>query len=141
MRYITNRGNPPDELLSLDVKRSLAEMLNDKSGKPHKKVVADLYKGGENKTVVKALLRLYNYKCSYCERYIHTAKEVEHYRPISKYFWLSYEWTNLLISCHECNKASGGKGFQFPIGAKRKISPPDNEKDYKINFRIVMLYN
>ena len=37
-------------------------------------------------------------------------KQIEHPR----YFWLAYNWANLLPSCHHCNSALG-KNDQFPI--------------------------
>lgn len=68
------------------------------------------------------LSEMYHHKCCYCETIEH-APEVEHYRPKKRvkeekthkgYFWLCYEWTNLLPSCRYCN-TSGGKGDQFPL--------------------------
>ncbi|HAO51447.1 MAG TPA: hypothetical protein DCR35_20300 [Runella sp.] len=72
--------------------------------------------------VVEALEAIYYNKCAYCEQPTHTY--IEHYRPKNRvikspnhggYFWLCYEWSNLLPTCHECNKIGGGKGDQFPI--------------------------
>jgi hypothetical protein len=67
---------------------------------------------------------MYNKKCAYCEERIKTY--IEHYRPKGSvqgsrhggYYWLCYEWSNLLPACHECNKFGGGKGTQFPVGNK-----------------------
>jgi len=68
-------------------------------------------------------------KCCYCETrvpkpYAHT--HVEHYRPkafsqqapgdtqiFPGYYWLAYDWDNLLLSCHFCN--SSNKGNLFPL--------------------------
>lgn len=77
---------------------------------------------------------IYNFKCAYCEG-IGNAQapyHVEHYRPKSKvkedtthpgYYWLAYEWTNLLWSCYWCNQA---KSSQFPINQDglRIFNPP-----------------
>jgi hypothetical protein len=58
--------------------------------------------------------------------------EIEHYRPKkgvdedanhNGYYWLCYEWSNLVPSCRYCN-TEGGKGNKFPIIANR-ISTPD----------------
>jgi uncharacterized protein (TIGR02646 family) len=91
--------------------------------------------------VVKALEAVFGSKCAYCEsRFAHvTPKEVEHFRPKSEienrdsppllpgYFWLACEWTNLLVSCPDCNRARKhevpgqtkkvrlGKQTQFPL--------------------------
>lgn len=88
---------------------------------------SDIYRGkikdAEGKLiseeVVEALENIYHKKCAYCEDFATT--EIEHYRPKSStmyfpkhggYFWLCYEWSNLIPSCHECNKS---KSFKFPI--------------------------
>jgi uncharacterized protein (TIGR02646 family) len=62
-------------------------------------------------------------KCCYCE--IKTKGDVEHFRPKSSvkqakgdtpqkpaYFWLTYEWDNLLYACGECNSK---KLMLFPL--------------------------
>lgn len=97
----------------------------------NKKLIdSDVYRGkikDENgnvvrEEVVEALIGIYHNKCAYCEQLTHTY--IEHYRPKNRvikspnhggYFWLCYEWSNLLPACHECNKIGGGKGDQFPI--------------------------
>jgi len=68
-------------------------------------------------------------KCYYCESYVeHVAVlQVEHFRPKAKvdtidnnnlphagYYWLGLEWSNLLLSCPNCNGKSA-KGNRFPI--------------------------
>jgi uncharacterized protein (TIGR02646 family) len=91
--------------------------------------------------LVKALENLFGAKCAYCEsRFAHvTPKDIEHFRPKSEiriavrtstapgYFWLAGAWTNLLISCPDCNrerehevpgqpdKVLLGKHTQFPL--------------------------
>ncbi len=92
------------------------------------------YKNEEGKTasyVREKLNDYYHHKCAYCELFCKA--EIEHYRPKKGvtgeksehkgYYWLCYEWTNLLPSCRYCN-TEGGKGNQFPIlGIKRVNSP------------------
>lgn len=82
------------------------------------------YKDADGKmqsTVRDALNEYYKDKCAYCEDFCKA--EIEHYRPKKAvndlplhngYFWLCYEWSNLLPSCRFCN-TEGGKGNQFPI--------------------------
>jgi hypothetical protein len=61
--------------------------------------------------------------------------EIEHYRPkkaVSKtqhagYYWLCYEWSNLLPSCNKCNR-DGGKHNQFPILGEQVTAPQFNEQ-------------
>ena len=59
------------------------------------------------------LFELYRYKCAYCEgnfQHSEAALEIDHYRPKSKvtgtdhvgYYWLAYEWSNLLPACKTC---------------------------------------
>jgi hypothetical protein len=81
-------------------------------------------------TVKKPLEIIQNYKCCFCEsKYKHiTSGDVEHFRPKAAYtqgkggtfpfvrpgyFWLAYEWDNLLVSCEVCNQRK--KGNYFPI--------------------------
>jgi uncharacterized protein (TIGR02646 family) len=75
-----------------------------------------------------ALKNLYHGKCAYCESDVEAAAtlQIEHYRPRNRvkgakthngYYWLGYEWSNLLPSCPECNKV---KLNHFPIENKGK---------------------
>jgi uncharacterized protein (TIGR02646 family) len=67
-------------------------------------------------------------KCCYCE--IKRGKrefDVEHFRPkgkvtgdkrnLSGYWWLAYNWENLLIACKMCNQK---KGTHFPLKDESK---------------------
>ena len=59
-------------------------------------------------SVQKALEKIYNFKCAYCEKDIRDEdKHIEHYRPKSRYYWLAYSWDNLLLSCGQCNRPKG----------------------------------
>ena len=84
------------------------------------------------------LLHVFDGKCSYCEsRTVATSYgDAEHYRPKSEvsvrgadgkvqivyvdgqkhpgYFWLAFDWENLIPSCQLCNSGEG-KQTQFPI--------------------------
>lgn len=56
---------------------------------------------------------IYNNKCAYCEKKVLDAEiSIEHYRPKSIYYWLSYSWDNLLFCCQTCNQ---NKGNNFDI--------------------------
>ena len=99
-----------------------------------------------------ALIELFFDKCAYCE-YSLTRSEwnVEHYRPKASvaearthpgYYWLAYEWSNLLPSCTFCNQwrreppvwpsatrsGGAGKADSFPLvhEARRAYSPSDD---------------
>ncbi|OON67043.1 hypothetical protein [Hymenobacter sp. CRA2] len=67
-------------------------------------------------------------KCAYCEaRFGHSSPgDVEHYRPKAGYrqsaaalvqgpgyYWLAYEWSNLLYACEDCNRIR--KHQLFPL--------------------------
>ena len=86
-----------------------------------------------------ALSKLFHDKCAYCECKLERQDmNVEHYRPKGRvgevechpgYYWLAYDWGNLLPSCTLCNQkrseieslngdqsfTAGGKGDSFPI--------------------------
>lgn len=79
--------------------------------------------GKKSKTIEKLNI-YYKYKCAYCESI--EALDVEHYRPKGRidningvelynpgYYWLAYEWSNLIPSCIKCNR-EGGKHNKFP---------------------------
>lgn len=56
-----------------------------------------------------------HHKCCYCENYLPdrgSGKQVEHFRPRSKYPDLINEWENLLLACGTCN---GEKNDEFPL--------------------------
>ncbi len=80
------------------------------------------------KQVKNLLVQMHNRKCCYCEKrlwssYLH----VEHFRPRSGvrqaldqksdelpgYYWLAYQWENLLLACLDCN--SKFKSTFFPL--------------------------
>jgi uncharacterized protein (TIGR02646 family) len=76
-------------------------------------------------------------KCTYCECYLHRQYgDVEHFRPkggindeLGKkinhpgYYWLAYDWQNLLISCIACNQKV--KRNQFPVVDSKHAKTPD----------------
>lgn len=80
-----------------------------------------------HKKVKEALSAAQDNKCCFCESKIgHIAYgDVEHYRPkagwvqdeepLNKpgYYWLAYEWDNLLLSCEKCNQLF--KKNYFPL--------------------------
>jgi hypothetical protein len=93
---------------------------------------------GRRSRVEDQLSIAYQYKCAYCERL--TKADIEHYRPkkgIAEeaghlgYYWLCYEWSNLIPSCITCNR-DGAKHNQFPILGPRVTGPsflPDGQLD------------
>jgi uncharacterized protein (TIGR02646 family) len=80
------------------------------------------------KSVKSALQKAQHDKCAFCESKVsHIAHgDVEHFRPKAGYrqgpedplvqpgyYWLAYEWTNLLFSCQLCNQRF--KRNHFPL--------------------------
>ena len=80
-------------------------------------------------------------KCAFCEaKIMHvTSGDVEHFRPKSAfrqvrhdpltypgYYWLAYEWNNLLLACSNCN--SRYKGNLFPLVDPKKRCRPHRGK-------------
>jgi hypothetical protein len=71
---------------------------------------------------------VFHEKCAYCEGKHADGfpSDVEHYRPKKEvtdgrtavahpgYFWLAYEWWNLLLSCRHCNSPHRDKGLKHP---------------------------
>ncbi|SET08078.1 HNH endonuclease family protein [Hymenobacter actinosclerus] len=95
-----------------------------------------------NDASVKQQLRLDQHKkCCYCESIFTDTSygDVEHFRPkagyqqISKaplqkpgYYWLAYDWTNLLFSCQLCNQEYKGNYFPLRDPTTRAQSHTDN---------------
>ncbi|HKQ51726.1 MAG TPA: hypothetical protein VJT74_05110, partial [Pyrinomonadaceae bacterium] len=87
----------------------------------HQFYPAILFKG-----VREELAKAFRNKCAYCESPVETdtGYEVDCHRPRSRavnldgtlspdhYWWLIYEWDNLLFCCATCNKL---KGSRFPV--------------------------
>ncbi|TIP29610.1 MAG: hypothetical protein E5X67_06100 [Mesorhizobium sp.] len=112
------------------------------------------------KAYKKYLLEAFHHKCAYCETVISVNQpvDVEHYRPKNRvtdnkfkpiqvtyddwgtvghmgYFWLAYDWDNLLPSCIDCNRFRlhddeiGGKGDRFPVANFRACLPGEEKKE------------
>ena len=92
-------------------------------------------------TVKKALVRAQHGKCCFCESAVrHVAYgHVEHFRPkggfrqkasskleMPGYFWLAYEWSNLLFACEICNSRFKGNLFPLQLSKKRARKPTDS---------------
>jgi hypothetical protein len=80
-----------------------------------------------------ALVKMFCGKCAYCESKITvvTYGAIEHFFPKSRYIDLTFEWSNLLLSCDRCNDANH-KGTRFPLddqGNPLLIDPTDGVTD------------
>jgi uncharacterized protein (TIGR02646 family) len=86
-----------------------------------------------HRSVLTSLSTLYHNKCGFCESDTTAGApmQVEHYRPKKAvinanpahtgYYWLAYDWSNLLLSCASCNNK---KRNHFPITGIRVMTPP-----------------
>lgn len=92
-------------------------------------------------TVKRALLAAQHDKCAFCESKItHISYgDVEHFRPKAGYrqnnsealstpgyYWLAYEWDNLLLSCQLCNQRYKKNLFPLVDPATRATSHHDD---------------
>lgn len=117
-----NFKKPPSKLRGGAYRKKLKKLLDEN--------IKHEFLGYYNdSTVFNALVILYNKKCAYCETKMNAGYklQIEHYRPKKSveeddfhhgYYWLGYEWSNLLLACPKCNQ-QGAKGNYFPIKGKR----------------------
>lgn len=90
--------------------------------------------------VKQALIIMQYGKCCFCESKIHHISygDVEHYRPkagwvqdnekLNKpgYYWLAYNWDNLLLCCQICNQRYKKNYFPLITSSIRALSHHDN---------------
>ena len=128
----------------------------------------DLYKDSRMQAVYKRDGPPFFGKCAYCEGRILSTQpgDIEHYRPKGMvthqngkcvmvdanggkkvphpgYYWLAYEWSNLLYACIDCNRINTkkhggktvGKGTRFPVEGKHATEPGGdvNERPLLLN--------
>ena len=115
----------PRSLLTKRTEKYITELLTSTNYKKH------ILRGYKNNDVKDKLLFIYNGKCAYCESIIEVS-HIDQYRPKKKYYWLQYEWSNLLLACPQCNIV---KRDSFPIvnENKRIITPKFDRKEWKAN--------
>lgn len=148
MRQVTRNYNDKPRILTLN--STLAEwtmIALRKSINIKRNLYSDPYYDSNNNSASKVIDHLnkwYFLKCAYCERIYKL--DVEHYRPKGEvrdldnkivnishptvgavphpgYYWLCYEWSNLLPACISCNR-DGGKGSKFPTINSYASIPP-----------------
>lgn len=117
-----NRGDEPNSLK--EVRRIQLESLRKLGRAPIPKEI-DGYR-----VVSKDLWRAQHYKCCYCERKIpEHFNDVEHYRPkgyadrrpgcvlTHGYWWLAFNWNNLMFACPACNRSAKNARFPTQVGS------------------------
>ena len=112
------------------------------------------------------LVNVFNNKCAYCETYMtRFIPDTEHFRPKKQvrdkvagsensvivkitdeegneiehpgYFWLAYNWKNLLPSCHFCNRYEGKKDL-FPAFKHVAVTRLTRDQINKLKYRITL---
>lgn len=71
------------------------------------------------------LRNVFHELCAYCEE--ETGGEVDHFKPVSKFPHLVYDWSNWIFSCHACNHSKLNKwpsnGFINPCAENPEEHP------------------
>jgi uncharacterized protein (TIGR02646 family) len=110
--------NPPKHLQSKNCQKKIKEILHEKKGD----TISHHYYG--HSTVRNNLEKLYHGKCAYCETKVAgSVLRIDHYRPKDKYYWLGYEWSNLLPACEKCNRAKSN-AFPLEVTGIKVTQPP-----------------
>tara|TARA_R110000737_G_C14624499_1_gene494330 strand:+ start:8890 stop:9792 length:903 start_codon:yes stop_codon:yes gene_type:complete len=141
MRFVTKPDKDKTEKLTSD--KTYLKLKEIVLNKNKNSITSSIYrepyptkKGMRSRVEDQFSLSYFN-KCAYCEDLCKA--DIEHFRPKKAvtgedhdgYYWLCYEWSNLIPSCITCNR-EGAKHNQFPILGDRQKSPPaliDNELD------------
>jgi len=82
------------------------------------------------KRMVKEIKSIYSNKCGFCESKLYESVYIEYYRPKSKYYWLFYEWSNIIPVCHACNVRRGNR---FEIEGEEILEPQENREEWRAN--------
>ena len=91
---------PEPARLTKNKEKWRAAFLEKRKNKPGSRPNSRQYGHPE---IRKALRAMSFHKCFYCERKLVGKGEVDHYIEIAKDPTLAFEWSNLYLSCPECN--------------------------------------
>jgi uncharacterized protein (TIGR02646 family) len=86
-----------------------------------------------HKDVLEKLVEVHRSKCAYCEQKISIVDSsvfLTYYRPYSQYYWLAYEWSNMLPVCKACYLYTE---HDFPVENEhlhRVKTPPESRQDW-----------
>lgn len=76
-------------------------------------------------------------KCAYCDRHYPLASApTEHFRPVlGGYWWLAWDWDNLLFACAACNGSKGDRFELLPgsVHLQAGERPPGDERPVLLN--------
>lgn len=134
-------------------------LIDDMAAGGARKIKPDIYKGKKQNIKEDVFMDpegAFFGKCAFCEQDIHGNQhgDIEHFRPKGGvkdesgssilidvdgkrqphpgYYWLCYDWKNLLPSCVLCNQPStraGGKRNSFPVAGFRAAGPGEEIKE------------
>ena len=114
----------PECLKSEKVKQAISDVIKDPSN-----YVSNIIRNNE---LYLALKNIYKGKCAFCESKFmegdvdNDLLHISHYRPRPQYYWLSYEWSNLLLCCEDCQIAKR-RGFPLLYEGARLNAMPDSK--------------
>lgn len=123
--------------------------------------ISSLYKKPVLKSIYSSKEGPFSGNCAYCESdtIVNQTGDIDHFRPKKKvtdinndvvyinksdgsniphpgYYWLTYDYKNLLFTCISCNRVVNskegkkiGKGNRFPVKDFRAINPGDETKE------------
>lgn len=134
MRRI-QKGNCPD-VLTTRANADLMRMEDDIRQGHEPKADSKIY---GHRSVKESLKSVHHCKCAYCERHLNgDFGAIEHFRPQGGYidtqtgvlrkpgyWWLAYDWDNLLLSCSECNTCYKRNHFPLTDENQRNIANKD----------------
>lgn len=141
MRKINPYFDDPTALiLREEAEKPRKQTANNLNRKSHLQLLLDNPKDVRSETyamkaVKEKLIDIFDEKCAFCEcnTAMGAAYDVEHYRPKATYFWLAYEWTNLLLACQICNREY--KKDQFPVSPDQAtLSTPSFTDDGALHY-------
>ncbi len=92
--------------------KATKKVILDKANKVNHDFDSGVYRNNE---IRDKLLKLYDNCCGYCQVTFSTRLKgdtIDHYRPKSYYYWLGYDWNNLIPICEACNFS---KSALFPL--------------------------
>lgn len=130
-RPLSQRDLDSEELE--EVKKQIAEIVNEKGRVTSKEFPSKYW---QKKGVRSVLFRSQNAKCCFCENKRAPKREfdAEHFRPKAGvtededhpgYWWLAYEWSNLLYACKSCNQEF--KKNYFPLLSNNRAMSPEDD--------------
>lgn len=96
--------------IPISLNNATAEQLRNDLINAEKWIKTDKYENQYKKTGTTNALDKISETCIFCQQKLtiatgnDDARSVEHFRPKSKYWWLSLSWDNLFPVCIKCNK-------------------------------------